>query len=162
MTHLHPLLRRLRTRRGGAVIEFVLIFPFLLTLLGGVADAGLYIWARGRLANAVAYGAQYAQLIGTGTGANTNITSAVTKMAQSSMTSTAVTVSVTGPACYCLTSSNPPTVAVATNCTTNCANGLKPGYFVNIQASYTYTPLLGTLASYVGTTMYENITMRVQ
>lgn len=160
MKHLLVLRRRLRATKGGAIVEFAFLFPILLSLIGGVADFGLYLWQRGRLANAVTYGTHYAFLVGTATGANTNIKSAVTSVAAASLTGT--TVSVTGPACYCVSGTNPPTMTAST-CGVNCSGtSVKPGYFVNIQASYTYTPIFSVLAQYLNTTMYESVTMRVQ
>ncbi len=150
----------LARRRGNSIIEFAFIFPILLTLIGGTADFGLYIWTRGRMVDAVAYGAQYAMLYGTATGANTNIKAAVTNVIGASFTGTTVTV--TGPSCYCLTGSNPPTVAVQA-CAIKCvSNSTLPGTYVNIQTSYTYAPIFPVLSQYLSTTMYENLTLRVQ
>ncbi len=154
------LRRRLRTTKGGAIVEFAFIFPILLSLIGGVADFGIFLWRRGQLANAVTYGTHYAFLAGNGTGANTNIKNAVTSVASASLTG--ATITVTGPACYCVTGANPPTMTAST-CGVNCTGTtVKPGYFVNIQASYAYTPIFSVLARYLNTTMYESVTMRVQ
>lgn len=158
---LRRLRRRIVERRGNAILEFAFIFPVLLTLFGGTADFGLFIWTRSRLVDAVSYGGQYAVLIGTGAGANTNITSAVTNVIGAAFTGT--TVAVIGPACYCLTGNNPPTIAPAASCGTKCAsNNTLPGTYVNIQTSYTYTPLFSIFSNYLSTTMYEGVTMRVQ
>lgn len=91
MKCLLTLRRRLRATKGGAIVEFAFMFPILLSLIGGVADFGIYLWQRGRLANAVTYGTQYAFLIGTATGANANIKSAVTSVAAASLTGTTIT-----------------------------------------------------------------------
>ena len=156
----HAYIRSAR-RRGNAILEFAFIFPFLLTLIGGAADFGLFIWTRGRIIDAVAYGAQYALLTGNVTSANANISSAVSSVIGASFSGT--TVSVTGPSCFCLTGRNPPTMTAAATCSTTCAGNSKlPGAFVTIQASYTYSPLFPVLSRFVSTTTYENVTVRVE
>ncbi len=162
MKYLSAHLRRLfgpRETRGNAILEFAFVFPVLLALIGGVADFGLYIWTRARLLDAISYGAQYAFLVGTATGANGNIQSAVQKVANSSFSGTTVTV--TGPACYCISGSNPATMATQ-SCAVKCGGVALPGTYVIIQASYTYSPIFPVLSTYLNTTMYENITLRVK
>jgi Flp pilus assembly protein TadG len=155
-----PLLRGLLgQRRSSAILEFATVFPILLALIGGVGDFGLYLWSRGRLVDAVAYGAQYAFLLGNSNGANTYIGNAVSKVASAALAGVAV--SVNGPACYCLTGSNPPSMT-ASNCTSLCASGALPGHFVTIQPSYSYQPVFPVISSYLPTTIYEHITARVQ
>lgn len=149
-----------RSLRGYAAIEFALIFPVILALIGGVTDFGLYILARSRLADAVAYGTQYAFLSGTAAGANASINAAVTKVARATLTT--ATVSVTGPACYCTSGTNPPTLATQ-NCGTNCPITLAlPGQYVIIQGSYVYAPIFPTTTAYLSNTMYENSVVRVK
>jgi Flp pilus assembly protein TadG len=151
---------RAGAREGTAVIEFAFVFPVLLALIGGVGDFGLYLWSRARLADAVTYGAQYAYLVGAASGANTKIASTVTKVAAQSLSG--VSVSVTGPACYCLTGNNPPTMTAQT-CTTKCAaSAALPGQYVTIQASYAYTSIMPVLSRFLSPTMYETVTTRVQ
>lgn len=160
MRNLFLLHRRLRSTRGGTMVELALVFPFLLTLVGGAVDFGLYNWSHGRLSDAVAYGAQYALFTGTSANANSNIASAVKKVASASLTNP--TVSVTGPACYCLTGNNPPTMT-ASLCTSTCVSSAElPGQYVMIKAQYTYTPIFPVISQYVNTTMYSTITVRVQ
>lgn len=153
--------RRIAGRRGNAILEFAFIFPVLLTLISGVADFGLFIWTRNRLIDAVAYGAQYALLTGNVPSANANVANAVSSVIGASFLGTTVTV--TGPSCYCLTGRNPPTMTAAATCSTTCAaNSKLPGAFVAIQASYTYSPIFPVLSTYLSTTMYEKVTVRVE
>jgi Flp pilus assembly protein TadG len=162
MKTLLALHRRLRGTRGGAALELALSFPILLTMIGGAADFGLYIWSHGRLSDAVAYGAQYALLAveGGAASANTNIASAVTKVASAELSGAKVTV--TGPACYCLTGSNPPSMT-ASICTSVCvSNAELPGQYVMINANYTYSPIFPVIGRYMNQTMYSNITVRVK
>ena len=159
------MLRRIQARlkkngRAYAAVEFALISPVLFALIGGVADFGLYVWARGQLSDAVSYGMQYAFLFGTANGANANIASAVTKVAQSALPSASVTV--TGPACYCVTGSNPPALTSQV-CATKCAaTNAVPGQYVIINANYTYTPIFPTISSYLSNTMYQSAVVQVQ
>jgi|GEM_PF-6825609 len=161
MSILTYLSSRLRARRDGyAAIEFALIFPIILAIIGGVTDFGLYVWSQGRLADAVSYGMQYAFLNGTTAGSNANIASAVTKVAQASLSTASATA--TGPACYCVSGANPPAL-VTQVCTTKCAStNALPGQYVIINASYTYSPIFPTLSSYLSGTMYESAVIRVQ
>lgn len=161
MNAINRLRAHLRRRlRGYAVVEFALIFPVILALIGGVADFGLYILARSRLADAVAYGTQYAFLSGTAAGANANINSAVTKVARATLSNASV--SVTGPACYCTSGTNPPTLA-AQSCNTNCSSTASlPGQYVIIQGSYVYSPIFPTTTVYLSATMYEHSVVRVK
>lgn len=152
---------RIARRRGNAILEFAFIFPVLLTLIGGTADFGLFIWTRSRLLDAVAYGAQYALLAGNVSSANSNVASAVSSVVGASFSGTTVTV--TGPSCYCLSGHNPPTMTLAANCTTTCTgNSRLPGAYVTIQTSYTYSPIFPVLSSMMSTTMFENVKVRVE
>src|SRR6185369_4201840 len=87
-------------RRGIAAVEFAIIAPVLLMLLGGVTDFGLVVAGKSQLANGLAQGAQYALLQGPGVTAATVKTVVQNGSTRSGLTAT-VTATVTGPACYC-------------------------------------------------------------
>lgn len=159
-------------RRGVAAVEFALIAPVLMLLLGGVIDFGLALAGRSQLANGVAQGVQYALLTGpsvVGTGSASNTVQSVVKAAalRSGVTGT-VTVTVVGPRCYCV-SGQPATLGTAPNllsgtytCTGTCTSpSMAPGAFVIITASYVYQPLM-PLSQLVTPTLSETVTVRLQ
>ena len=53
-------------RRAAAMVEFACASPLLVILLGGAHDLGLAQYSRISIANAVAAGAEYAYLVGSG------------------------------------------------------------------------------------------------
>jgi len=157
----------LATRPGSAYVEFGLLCPLLVTTFGSVADFGLSIWARSRLSAAVSYGAQYAAIAG-----SANVTAANVKSAVSSSVTplTGVTVTITGPACYC-TSGTPVSASPASPSTTTgsppscsnstCASG-SVGMYLKIAASYTYSPVLPFYAELASTALSETAIVRLQ
>ena len=56
---------RRQRQRGTAALEFALVAPLLLLLIGGVANYGWAMWSAGALSNAVSQGAYYSFLNGT-------------------------------------------------------------------------------------------------
>jgi hypothetical protein len=163
-------------RRGIAALEFALIVPVLLLMLGGVADFGLLMVGKGQLANGLAQGVQYALLtgssvVGTGSGTATvqSVESVVKSAAALSGVKPAVTVTVTGPACYCVSSNYPATLTSApyplsaNACAGTCPSlAAAPGAFVIINASYAYQPLMPLYSKLANTTVSETVTVRVQ
>jgi len=147
----------LATRPGNAYVEFGLICPLLVTTLGSVADFGLSIWARSVLSSAVSNGSQYAALAGP-TVTATNVQSAVSKAVTPL---TGVTVTITGPGCYC-TSGTPVSIAPASNCSTVCASGNMPGTYVQISAAYTYSPVMPFYSEFASTSLNETAVVRLQ
>jgi len=111
-------------------------FSLLLILLGGIADFGLVLRARSRVANAVAQGVQYAYLHPVDVTA-----SQIQTVIQNSSTVSSVVATVSDPACYCITGTT--TMALtATACGSTCADGSKPGTYVTITATYPYQSIL--------------------
>jgi hypothetical protein len=144
-------------RAGNAYLEFGLLCPLLVATLGGVADFGLSIWARSRLAAAVSNGSQFAELSGPTVSA-ANVKLAVARTA-APLAGVAVTVS--GPACHCI-SGPPAALAPPSHCSTECASGGLPGSYVQISASYNYDPLMPFYAAFAGTTLTETAIVRLQ
>lgn len=131
----HPIAAAPRDERGVASVEFALIVPLLLLLLGGLADFGIAFWTKGLLASSVAEGAGYATLVGT------SVTpAAIQNIVGQRLALPASSVTVTGPGCRCLYGS--PVVNVVQACLVFCPDGSVPGNYVGISAQYTYTPLL--------------------
>jgi Flp pilus assembly protein TadG len=161
-------------RRGIAAVEFALIAPTLLLLLGGVADFGLLMVGNGQLANGIAQGVHYALLTGpsvVGTGSGTATVQSVVKSAAAlSGVKPAVTVTVTGPACYCVSPTSPATLTSAPSrlsgsytCAGSCpSQAAAPGAFLIITASYAYQPLMPLYSKLANTTVSETVTVRLQ
>lgn len=154
--------------RGIAVVEFALVAPFLLILLGSAADFGLLVAGKSKLANGVAQGIQYALLTGPAV-TLANLRAAVQSGAARSGVTEAVTVGVTAPACYCisgfpaaLSATSTPLSAMNT-CTGTCPIGATPpGVYVQVAATYIYQPLMPFYSGLVNTTVSETITARLQ
>ncbi len=134
MRLLLPGLARLRRgRRGVAAVEFALVSPVLLLLAGGTADYALTFKAKGMLASSVAAGAQYAALVGP-----TVSTADVRIVVQQKLSLPDANVTVTAPACYCLT--GVPAAAAAEPCGVACDDGTLPSAYLTIAVTYAPVP----------------------
>jgi Flp pilus assembly protein TadG len=160
-------MRALRSdRRGLAALEFALIAPVLLMILGGVVDLGLATVGRSRLANGLAQGVQQALATGPGISA-ASIRIFVQNGASRSGLTEPVTVTVSGPACYCITGSpaalgaSTP-LSAANACTGTCSPSASgPGAFVVITASYSYQPIMPLYSTVLSTTVSQTVTARL-
>jgi Flp pilus assembly protein TadG len=155
-------------RRGVAAVEFAIIAPVLLMLLGGITDFGLVMFGKSQLANGLAQGVQYALLQGASVTA-ANITTAVQNGASRAGLAPTVTVTVTGPACYCVTGTPAALVTPSTalsgssTCTGTCPTPeMAPGAFVTVAASFVYVPLMPFYSKLATTTVSETVTVRLQ
>ena len=150
----------LRTdRRGTAALEFALALPLLLAMMGGLADIGLLWRARGRLVVAVDAGAQYAVLAGTNATA-TNVRAAI--LAAPTLTP-APTVSVTAPACGCVSTTGGVTTLITQTCGTTCSGGgTASGSYMKLSATYTWQSILGLQSKITSKTFTEQATVRLQ
>ncbi len=154
MRNPSPLTELPAARAGTAAVEFAIVLPVLLLLLGGLVDYGLLIWSKARLAASVAQGAQYAFVTGY------KVTqAAITSVVQGSSGLTGVAVTINGPACYCL--SGAPATLTPQVCTTACADGASQNSYVLLSASYTYTPLLPQFAMLLNMQVSEAVTVRL-
>ena len=152
-------------RRGLAAVEFALVAPVLLLILGGMIDFGLLMSGKSQLANGIAQGVQYALLQGPRVSA-----SAVQAVVVRDGTSpSGVTATVTGPACYCL-SGSPVVLATSStalspsySCTGTCpAPAALPSAFLIITASYVYQPIMPLYSKISNTTVSNTVTVRLQ
>lgn len=134
--------------RGTAAVEFAIVLPVLLALLGGLADFGLAFWYEAMLAGSVAQGGQYAFLARTGFSTATIGTTQAVVGRKLSLPSANVAVS--DPACGCV-SGKPATLSAAT-CGATCPNNTTAGAYVTIIARYTYTPILPFYSKLAGST----------
>jgi Flp pilus assembly protein TadG len=148
--------RLLFDRRAVAAIEFALLCPMLLMCVGGLADFGLALADRSRLANAVAQAAQYGYL-----NPSTVTVSAIQTLVTAGASLPGTTVNVTGPGYYCVTASAPPVLATAT-ATSTCLDGTSSGYYVQISATYIYAPLMPGYSKLGSTNLIESVTARIQ
>jgi Flp pilus assembly protein TadG len=146
----------LQARRGVAAIEFALICPMLLMCVGGLADFGMALADRSRLASAVALGAQYAYL-----NPSTVTASAIQTLVAAGASLTGMTTSVTAPAYWCVTAGAPPTLTTAT-ATTTCSDGTSAGSYVVITARYSYPALMPAYSKLANTTLTETATVRIR
>ena len=144
-----------RDGRGVAALEFAIVLPVLLALLGCLADFGLAFWYKGLLAASVAQGAQYAFL------ARMNLsTAAVQGIVGRKLSLPPDAVVVTAPACGC--ASGMPATVSGTACGATCPNGATAGAYVTITARYAYTPIMPLYSWLAGTTLVESTTMRLR
>ncbi len=155
-------------RRGLAAIEFALVAPVLLLLLGGITDFGLVRWGKSELANGIAQGVDYALLQGPSVTA-ASVKAMVQAGSSRSGLSPSVTITITGPACYCLSrfpaSLVTPSTALSASytCTGTCPSpAAAPGAFLTITASYVYQPLMPFYSQLSNTTVSETATARLQ
>ncbi len=140
-------------RRAIAAVEFALVVPVLLVVLIGGTDLGLKVWAKGALANAVGQGAYYAFLAGPSVTA-----SAVQSFVQAAAPGTTATVS--GPTAECTATA--PTELVAAPTSGNCSDGTKPGTYLTISATKTAATLGGGIWDYGGTTVSDQVAVRLE
>lgn len=148
-------MRMMRENRGLAGIEFVMIVPVLLLLLGGVTDFALALWNKGLLASSVAQGAQYAFLVGPGVSA-----SSIRGIVGQKLSLPADNVTVTGPGCYCV--SGPPATTSAQVCGQPCPGNKAPETHIVISARYAYVPMLSLYSGLTDLVFVEAARVRLK
>ncbi len=139
--------------RGAAAAEFALILLLLTIPILNVVDFALYAWNRMQVDNAAQVAAQAARATCSfnqlpATSNCSNMGTAVTAAIGSTPLGASVTVTNTQENYYCITSggslalvATPPT-APPPDCSGNGGSASdRPGDYVRITASYTYTPL---------------------
>jgi Flp pilus assembly protein TadG len=153
--------------RATAALEFALATPLLVLMVGGAADYGLAQFYRTNLANAVAAGAEYAYLTGTGV-STANIQTVIQDAmylpagAASNLTVTFSNVNpgVPSPGWYCITGSTP-TVTPSSQGSI-CTDLSAAGYYISFQATYVNTGLLSGVLATSNHTISEQVTVRLQ
>jgi Flp pilus assembly protein TadG len=149
------LARAMRDQRGLAGVEFAMLAPVLLLLLGCLSDFALAFWSKGVLASSVAEGAAYAFVAGPSVSA-----SAIQSVVGQKLSLPAAAVTVTGPSCYCV--SGTPATSASQACGNPCPNGSTPGTYVTISAQYTYTSLLPLYSHLASPVLVETTTARLK
>ncbi|MBX6742368.1 MAG: pilus assembly protein [Acetobacteraceae bacterium] len=136
---LAPLRHSSRDRAGVAAIEFAIISPLMVMLLGAAVDLGFAIERSIRLENAARTGAQFA------TRDSTNLTGA--RDAALARISDLPGASVPTPVIACLCPNADGTVSGTPStgtCSTSCATGM--ARFISVTATSTFTPIFPTSA----------------
>lgn len=158
----------IKSKKGVAALEFALIMPVILLILGGIGDFGLLLLGKGKLNNAVVMAAQFAQLQGPSV-SGASIAAIVTNGAQYVGLASKPTVKVTGPACYCVggqpANLSPSAVPLSSSyaCGGSCPNSTElPAVFVMIDASFAYQPILPFYSQITSRNVFENVTLRLQ
>ena len=157
----------LTDRRGLAAIEFALVAPMLLLMLGGVIDFGLVTVGKSQLGNGIAQGVHYALLLGPSV-TGTNVSAIVKAGVGRAGVTEAVTVTVTGPACYCLQGqpvvlvTPSTTMSASRTCVGSCPpNAATPSAYLVITASYVYQPLMPFYSQISTRLISKTVTVRV-
>ncbi len=148
---------------GVAALEFAIIAPVLLMMFGGIVDFGRFLIGKGQLANGLAQAVGYALQQGPSVAP-----SVIAKMAKDasarSGVNASVTVSIIGPACYCI--SGQPAVLSATStstCTSTCpASSVSSSAYLIISTRYTFAPLMPFYDMLLPTQIMETATVRLQ
>lgn len=156
----------LRCQNGVAALEFAIVAPALLTVLGGLADFGLALGQSTRIQQAVDAGATYAFAAQQEAGVNGTISAAAVKAAvQASLAlSPTPTVTVTGPNPGCTQTNNasPPTTTLTSGTYgQTCPNGNPVGTYVVINVQYTYQPLMPSYSMLGQTNLSATSTVRL-
>lgn len=142
-------------RRAVAAVEFALVAPLLLLIMGSVVDYALAFRNKGILSNSVSQAAEYAALFGT------SVTAANVKaVVQQTLSLPPAAVTVVGPACYCVIGT--PAVATSKTCGQTCSDSSIPGTYIAISASYTFTPTMPVLSNLANTVLTESAWVRLQ
>ncbi len=150
---------RLRETKAIAATEFALSCPIVLLLTAGAVGLGMYNYDQAALNQGVAVAAQYAYQTGTGVTA-ANIRALVA--AASGLNGTTVTVA--GPACYCVTGTTPSVQLTATSpCGTTCPDGVSSStYYVSIAASCQFQSPMPLVGGFDSATIVANASMQLQ
>jgi Flp pilus assembly protein TadG len=168
----------LANRSGIAALEFVAMAPLLIVTFGGVTDLGIAIWDHMTTAAAVNAGADYAankfqqgSLTATGVPAYlANVAGAVAAASRSGATLTTANIvvtwnnSTTGAnfgMCYCVPASGV-FPGAATACGGACPDQTTAGQFVQIQATYDYTPFSPVDQPFLSGSYTDTALVRVQ
>lgn len=144
----------LRDQRAVVAVEFALVAPVLILLLGTITDYALLTWSRAELASSVAQGGQFAYDAGRSVTATQ-----IAQIVQSAGPLNGVAANVNGPACYCISAG--PSLS-ATACTVPCSDGTTQNYYVSISASYTYSTIMANLLTSIPSKITDISTVRLQ
>ena len=140
--------RMIGDRRGSMAVEFALVVPVLLLFVGGIVDFGRAFYYQTELSQALRSGMQYALK------APTDSAGIAAVIGQS----TSLPISVAAPVtfCQCYDGTN---VSCSGTCTV--LGGMRN--YVRLEASYAWTPMLGTMGGLVPPSpLRDALTVRTQ
>ncbi len=127
-----------RRRRGAIAVEFAIIAPVLLLILGGAFDAARFIWYQTDLLQALRAGVQYA----VGDSTNVSRISDVVRSATSLSASARFTHPLPDCGCVSMTDATRIPTTWAACASTPCAGQRR---YMRFTASFSYTPLIGSM-----------------
>jgi Flp pilus assembly protein TadG len=136
MDMIVSILRLLRCTKGNAALEMGIIFPIFVTLIVGIAQYGLAIFQIMEVGYAAQVGANYA--VNNGFNA-ANIQTAVT----SATALSTITAPTPTEACFCASA----TGLSSATCGGTCAGGGTASFYVTVQSSAGYSPVLPGIPS---------------
>jgi Flp pilus assembly protein TadG len=146
---------RSNSRRGAVAVEFALVAPILLLILGGAFDAARFVWYQTDLLQALRAGVQYA----VGDSANltqiSNVVRASTRLSQSNSFTHPT------PDCGCVPMTDATNLpATWSACaSTPCTSQRK---YMRLTASFAYTPLVGRMVGLLPGTASYTTYLRLQ
>jgi Flp pilus assembly protein TadG len=154
-----------RDRRGMSAVEFGVAAPIFLGVLMPVVDLGRAYSQQIQIRQAVQAGALYASVnIYNSSTWSSNVSSAITNS-----TYLAVTPTVSAESCGCpnststdIISHDTVTTCGPTNGGTNCSDGSRPGYYVTITGTLSYTPVMPYSILANPTTLSDQAVVRIQ
>jgi Flp pilus assembly protein TadG len=155
-----------RDRDGVAAIEFALIVPVLLTMIGGMTDFPLAFGDQIQIATGVAAGAAYAfNQTQNVSGTTPTVSSGDVQIkVLSAINLPNVSVAVSRPSLDCIsTSTSTPPAATLTLAAagSTCPNGNPPGTYMVIAASYVYTPIMPLYSTLASLTLIKSAVVRL-
>jgi Flp pilus assembly protein TadG len=145
----------IRVPNGVAAIEFALISPILMILLGGVAEIGIAAYQAMQVQAAVEAGVLYAAQNGA-----SNL-SAI-ELAVTSATGTTGITATPIPLVFCGCPAAAGVVSQGSNCTTVCSGGAAPGQYVTVSAALPHQTIISFLHLPIPATLTASSTVRVQ
>ncbi len=160
------LLRLKRDQRGVAAVEFALWSVFIFVVLMAGFDFGIYSIQKAQLAKSVSEASNFAfatrknvdvSQIRQYVNASTDLPGAQpTVTVTCNVNQTCVN---TNRPCACLSATG---VLSTATCNSNCSNGAPAGFFVTIEARYTYQQPIMPSGFLDGAVMVEKSTVRLQ
>jgi Flp pilus assembly protein TadG len=142
-----------KDKKGISAVEFGLLAPIMLFVLGGVFDVSRYIWDQEDLMQALRAGMQYGTNYPSDTTGIVNVVKAST-----SLSGDTTNFSMATPTCGCTANSSTLPTSWLTCSATTCANN----EYVQLTASYRYNPLVGKMIGVLPTSASFSIYYRIQ
>lgn len=148
---------------GASLIEFALVAPILIVIFTATVEFGLYLYRQMEVQNAAQAGAVYAGVCAASApdGKSCSYSSSLVSSAMTTATTLGVTTAYNSPTCYCPNGTG--TLTLCTGTPPACTGSVTPGYYVQVSATATYSPvttaLFLTQASY---TLTASAFVRIQ